>query len=195
MKGLITLICAVFVMPCMAATGKASATADDKAPPLATNAPAEMSLLYPRIGQWNVTIRTLPGKSSPKGGVDHGVMTNTKGPGGFSVVQNFWSRGSSGHVVGQSYTWWDARAKTYKSVWCDNLQGCAEFTTSITGNAWTVEMDSEAGGEKIHTIIHASMSADHTAIHEEVANAYDGGPSQAETVSDYKRIAAPASVI
>lgn len=115
-------------------------------------------------------------------------MTITKGPGGFSVVQDFWSRGTSGYVAGQSYTWWDPQAKSYKSVWCDNMQGCTEFTTVIAGNAWTVELDSEAGGDKVHTIIHATMSADHNAIHEEIANSYNGRPPQTEIVSDYKRV-------
>ncbi|MFC4764243.1 hypothetical protein [Dyella koreensis] len=189
MKKSIAFICVLSVVPCMAAVGRASAAPDAKALQAATSTPpSEMSALYPRIGKWNVTLRTVPGRSSTKAGVDHGVMTITKGPGGFSVVQDFWSRGTSGHVVGQSYTWWDPRAKSYKSVWCDNMQGCTEFTTVIAGNAWTVELDSEAGGDKVHTIIHATMSADHNAIHEETANSYNDGPSQTETVSEYKRI-------
>jgi hypothetical protein len=159
--------------------------------PAATGAapPAQMSLLYPRIGTWQVTIRTVPGKSLPSGGMDKGVATIKKGPGGFSIVQDFWSRGTSGYALGQSYTWWDVNAKAYKSVWCDNMQGCVEFTTAISGNAWTTELDGDANGEKVHTTIHATMSADHNAIHEEVANSYNGGPAKTETVSEYKRVA------
>ena len=147
-----------------------------------------MSALYPRIGTWQVVIRTEPGESAPKGGIDKGVMTIKKGPGGYSIVQDFWSRGSSGHTIGQSYTWWDTSAKAYKSVWCDNTQGCTEFVTVISGNSWTVEFDGLANGKKIHTTIHAVMSADRNTIHEEVANAYDGGPARTETISDYKRV-------
>lgn len=154
--------------------------------------PPEMSALYPRVGKWNVTIRTEPGRSSPKGGVDHGVMTIVKGPGGFSIVQDFWSDGASGHVVGQSYTWWDAQAKTYKSVWCDNMQGCTEFATVLAGNSWTVELDNDAGGDKVHTTIHAVMSADHNSIHETVTNSYNGGAARTETSSDYERVVAAA---
>jgi hypothetical protein len=147
-----------------------------------------MSALYPRVGTWQVVIRTKPGRSSPKGGVDKGVMTITKGPGGFSIVQDFSSHGISGYTVGQSYTWWDTNAKTYKSVWCDNMQGCTEFTTVVAGNSWIVALDSEADGEKIHTIIRATMSSDHRTIHEEATNSYNGGPAETETVSDYKRV-------
>ena len=32
------------------------------------------------------------------------------------------------------------------------------------------------------------MSADHNAIHETVANSYNGGHAQTETVNDYKRV-------
>ncbi|GLQ48479.1 hypothetical protein GCM10007862_35300 [Dyella lipolytica] len=155
--------------------------------------PPEMSALYPRIGKWNVTIRTEPGRSSPKGGIDRGVMTITKGPGGFSIVQDFWSRGTSGNVVGQSYAWWDPHAKSYKSVWCDNMQGCTEFTTVVEKNTWTVELDSEADGENVHTVIHAAMSADHNTIHEEVTNSYNHGTAETATVSDYKRVVTGAN--
>lgn len=197
MKKSMVLICFLSAMPCMVTAApapigdKTSASVDSTATSMP---PSEMSALYPRIGKWNVTIRTEPGKISPKGGIDHGVMTMTKGPGGFSVVQDFWSRGTSGHIVGQSYAWWDPQAKLYKSVWCDNMQGCTEFTTVIEGNTWIVALDSEADGQKVHTIIHAAMSADHNTIHEEVTNSYNGGPAQVATVSDYKRVVTGAKV-
>jgi hypothetical protein len=130
----------------------------------------------------------MPNKSQPAGGIDKGVATIKKGPGGFSIVQDFWSRGAGGYTVGQSYTWWDDKAKAYKSVWCDNMQGCVEFTTAVDGNSWTVELDGEANGVKVHTTIRATMSADHNAIHEEVANSYNGSPAKTEAVSEYKRV-------
>lgn len=187
------LFCILSAMPFTALMAKDPAKADGKnsavSVPAATP-PHEMAALYPRIGKWNVAIRTLPGKSSPKGGLDHGVMIMKKGPGGFSVVQDYWSHGSSGDLVGQSYAWWDPGAKAYKSVWCDNAQGCVEFTTAITGNSWKTELDSEANGEKVSTVINASMSADHNTIHEETMNSYNGGPYQTVVVSDYNRVAA-----
>jgi hypothetical protein len=161
---------------------KVSSTAAD------TRVPPQMELLYPRIGQWQATIRTLPGPASPRGGVDEGVMTIEKGPGGFSIVQDFQSHGSSGALVGQSYTWWDEATSSYRSVWCDNMQGCTEFTTVVHGNSWSVELDGMANGNKVHTTIRATMSPDHNCIHEEFANAYDGRPSRTETISDYRRI-------
>ncbi|GGA29598.1 hypothetical protein [Dyella nitratireducens] len=190
------LLCMLSVMPFTAVMAKGPATADEKVSAVGASAatpPWEMAALYPRIGKWNVITRTLPGKSSPKGGLDHGVMIMKKGPGGFSIVQDYWSHGSSGDIIGQSFAWWDSSAKAYRSVWCDNTQGCIEFTTTIAGNSWETELDSEANGEKVRTVIHASMSADHNAIHEEAKSSYDGGPYQTETVSDYKRVAAQDS--
>jgi hypothetical protein len=159
----------------------------------AARVPVEMNKLYPRIGTWQVTIRTLPGHGSLQEGVDNGLMKIEKGPGGFSIVQDFRSHGSSGEVVGQSYTWWDERAGTYKSVWCDNMQGCTEFTTLVRGDSWTVELDGMAGSRNVHTTIRATMSPDHDCIHEEFANSYDGGPPTTETVSEYRRIIAGMS--
>lgn len=156
--------------------------------PVSAGPKKEMNLLYPRIGTWHVTIRTEPSKVSPRGGVDKGVMTMKRGPGGFSVVQEFWSRGTSGNVKGQSYAWWDDASKAYKSVWCDNMQGCTEFVTVINGRSWSVEFNSEAEGKKVHTVIQATMSADLNAIHEEVKSSYDGGPAKLESVSEYVRV-------
>jgi hypothetical protein len=158
--------------------------------PAASNAPAEMAKLSPRIGTWQVTIRSMPGAGSPQGGLDKGVATIKQGPGGFSIVQDFWSRGSSGHQVGQSYTWWDTPTKSYKSVWCDNMQGCTEFTTAVDGASWTTEFDGVADGKKIRTTVHATMSPDHNCIHEEAASSSDGGPPQTVTVSEYQRVLA-----
>ncbi len=185
---------ALLATVCTVAAGKASPAGDDRTAaadaPAAAGAqpPPEMSALYPRIGTWRVVIRTLPSESLPEGGVDEGVMVMKKGPGGFSIVQEFSSQGSSGKVTGQSYAWWDAGAKAYKSVWCDNVQGCVEFTTAVAGNSWTVVLDGEANGKRVHTVIRATMSPDKDAIHEEVSNSYDGGPARTETVSDYTRV-------
>ncbi|MBE1162295.1 hypothetical protein [Dyella acidiphila] len=195
MKTSTTLIGLLVMSACSAAMASHGGGTDTSTAPVATSAtaPSQMSLLYPRIGTWQVVIRTVPSKSLPKGGLDKGVATIKQGPGGFSIVQDFWSRGTGGYTVGQSYTWWDANAKAYKSVWCDNMQGCVEFTTAVDGNSWTVEMDGEANGEKVHTVIRATMSKDHNAIHEEVANSYNGGPARTETVSEYRRVTSGAT--
>lgn len=170
---------------CMAAAEEMPAATGPQPPP-------EMAALYPRIGTWQVVIRTQPSESAPQGGVDKGVMEMKKGPGGFSIVQTFSSDGSSGHIVGESYAWWDVKAKAYRSVWCDNLQGCAEFTTLVAGNSWSVALDGEANGKKVHTVIRATMSADHNTIHEEAASSYDGGPARTESISEYKRVSGNA---
>jgi hypothetical protein len=167
-------------------TGEGNAQA-----PTQTGQPsAEMSLLHPRIGRWEATIRTEPSEGLPNGGVDKGLMTIRKGPGGFSIVQEFQSKGVSGDLLGESYTWWDKAKGTYRSVWCDNMQGCTEFATVLNGNSWIVELDGEANGKRVHTTIRATMSDDHNTIHEEFLNSYDGGPAKRETVSVYKRVRA-----
>ena len=184
-NALLFLLCLVF-----ADTKADNSARKTKAPsPITTGKPpAEMSLLYPRIGRWEVTIRTEPSEGLPRGGIDKGMMSIEKGPGGFSIIQNFHSQGASGDLLGQSYSWWDRATKAYKSVWCDNLQGCIEFTTTINGNSWTVELDGEVNAKKVHTTIRASMSGDHNTIQEEFLNSYDGGPAKKETTSIYRRV-------
>jgi hypothetical protein len=184
-------LCFLLASGCLMATaavGPQRAEAADSVPPVNNKAPAEMSKLYPRIGQWQVTIHTLPGAGSPQGGIDHGTMTIKPGPGGYSVVQDFSSHGDSGDEIGQSYTWWDIPSKSYKSVWCDNQQGCTEFTTVIEGSSWSTELDGVADGKKVHTAIHASMTPDHNCIHEEVTASYDGSAPRTETISEYQRV-------
>lgn len=190
LKGSVACVGVLATIACLSAAAKSPEKEDA---PAATTAatpqpPPEMAALYPRIGTWKVVIRTQPSESAPKGGVDEGVMVMKKGPGGFSIVQEFSSQGSSGNLVGQSYAWWDAKAKQYKSVWCDNLQGCVDFTTAVSGNSWSVELDGEANGKKVHTVIRATMSADRNTIHEEAASSYDGGPARTESISEYKRV-------
>ncbi|GGA03812.1 hypothetical protein GCM10011408_26720 [Dyella caseinilytica] len=184
-------LCLLLVPGClMIATPAGSQGTKAADSPVAVNgkAPAEMSKLYPRIGHWQVIIRTLPGTGLPQGGIDKGVATITSGPGGYSVVQDFSSHGDGGDEVGQSYTWWDVSSKSYKSVWCDNQQGCSEFTTVIEGSSWSTELDGVADGKKVHTTIRASMTSDHNCIHEEVTASYDGSPPRTETVSEYQRV-------
>lgn len=146
-----------------------------------------MALLYPRIGRWSVTIRSEPPAGS-RGGIDIGTVNIERGPGGFSIVQTFHSKGASGEIRGQSYTWWDRPTRSYRSVWCDNQQGCVEFTTSIHGNRWTVELESRSNGRKVHTSIVATMSDDHNTIREETLNSYNDGPARREATSLYRRI-------
>src|SRR4051794_35222282 len=49
----------------------------------------EAQKLYSMVGTWSATIKTEPGPRSPKGATDKGSMVVKKGPGGFSVVQDF----------------------------------------------------------------------------------------------------------
>lgn len=194
MKRSLTVPCALLLLASASTAAKAAtpapgmrtgAKAGTASAMPGTKVPNEMNKLYPRIGKWQAT---RPIHGSAQEGVDNGIMTIRKGPGGFSIVQDFQSHGSSGELVGQSYTWWDAHAGTYKSVWCDNMQGCTEFTTLVRGDSWTVELDGTADGKKVHTTIRATMSPDHDCIHEEFANSYDGAPPVTETVSEYRRV-------
>lgn len=149
----------------------------------------EAQKLYSMVGTWSATIKTEPGPWSPKGGSDKGSMTVKKGPGGFSVVQDFKSSGSFGPFVGHGNIWWDKNAGHYGDLWCDSMAGCTVASSQMEGDKkWTVEMNGEMQGKKVKTTINGSMSEDGNSMHEEFMQSFDGSPATKTMSIDYKRI-------
>src|SRR5262249_61534696 len=93
--------------------GKATAAAG--APQMPKPGP-EAQHLYGMVGTWSATVKTEPGPWMPKGGTDKGSMTVTKGPGGFSIEQNFKSNGSFGAFYGHGTLGWEKNAQEDKGL-------------------------------------------------------------------------------
>lgn len=163
--------------------GKASAAGMEMPKP-----PAEIQKMMPMVGTWSVTGKTEPGPWG-KGGTDKGSMVVTKGPGGFSIVQDFKSKGAMGPFQGKGTIWWDKEANQYRNLWCDSMAGCTVATTKMEGdNKWTVDMDGEFQGKKVKTTINGTMSPDGNSMHEDFMQSFDGGPATKTMTMDYKRV-------
>ena len=85
MKRTTTLAPALWLVLCPAVaqttTDRGTGEANTQAPPQTGQPPVEMSLLDPRIGSWEATIRTEPSEGLPKGGIDKGLReTNVLSP-------------------------------------------------------------------------------------------------------------------
>jgi len=151
--------------------------------------PAEIQKMMPMVGTWSATIKTEPGPWLPKGGTDKGSMVVKKGPGGFSVVQDFKSNGAMGPFVGHGNIWWDKDANHYKNLWCDSMAGCTLATSKMDGDKkWTMDMPGEYQGKKMATTINGSMSDDGNSMHEEFMQSLDGAPATKTMTIDYKRV-------
>ena len=174
-----------------------SAMAHDHAKPAGAPAGApqmpkpgpEAAHLYAMVGTWSATVKTEPGPGMPKGGTDKGSMTVTKAPGGWGIEQNFKSNGSFGAFTGHGTLWWDKNANEYKDLWCDNLAGCTIATSKMEGDKkWTVEMNGEENGKKVHTTINGTMADDGNSMREEFMQSFDGSPATKTITIDYKRV-------
>jgi len=151
--------------------------------------PAEIGKMMAMVGTWSATIKTEPGPWMPKGGTDKGSMVVKKGPGGFSVVQDFKSNGSFGPFVGHGNIWWDKSANHYGDLWCDSMAGCTMASAKMEGdNKWTVDMDGEMNGQKVKTTINGSMSEDGNSMHEDFMQSFNGSPATKTMSIDYKRV-------
>ena len=149
----------------------------------------EAQKLYSMVGTWSATIKTEPGPWMPKGGTDKGSMTVKKGPGGFSVVQDFKSNGSYGPFMGHGNIWWDKNAGHYGDLWCDSMAGCTLASSTMESDKkWTVDMNGEMNGQKVHTVINGSMSDDGNTMHEEFMQSFNGSPATKTMSIDYKRV-------
>ena len=200
-----TLTIAILVMA-MCMVGMAQTKADEKPAKKSamahdhdkSAAPAGMEMpkpgpeaqhLYGMLGTWSATVKTEPGPWG-KGGTDKGSMVVTKGPGGFSVEQNFKANGSMGAFQGHGTEWWDKTAKEYKGLWCDSMGGCMTSTSKMEGDKkWTVDMQEvEMNGKKVHSTINGTMSDDGNSMHEEFMQSFGGAPATKTMTIDYKRI-------
>ena len=162
----------------------------DKAPGMEMPKPGpEAQHLYGMVGTWAATVKTEPGPWG-KGGTEKGTMTAMKGPGGFSVEQNFKTTGTMGPFTGHGTEYWDKSAKQYKGLWCDSMGGCMTSTTKMDGDKkYTVEMqDMEMNGKKVQSTINGTISDDGNSMHEEFMQSFDGSPATKTMTIDYKRI-------
>lgn len=77
-------------------------------------------------GTWSITLKIEPNASLPKGGVGKGKEVWRPGPGGLSLIEDYFSTGDEGKISGLGVAWWDNNLQRYEVTWCDggNPDGC-----------------------------------------------------------------------
>ena len=102
------------------------------------------------VGSWTIE-EEYPEPSGPtaKG---HGTETWTAGPGNQSLIYDYASDTPRGHVTAHAVLWWDARAKTFRELWCASSANVCTLSPAIIrwdGNDLVFTETFERNGKRI----------------------------------------------
>jgi hypothetical protein len=99
-------------------------------------------------------LEVLPGKWSFVNGKETGTEIWHIGPGGFSVIEDFYSTSPADTLVGLGIIWWDSTLNYFKVTWCTNYDpnGCI---SSDAGSKWLgadliLWFTYNEGGKEVH---------------------------------------------
>ena len=105
-------------------------------------------------GTWSVTVNLAPNEHRPKGGVRKGEEVWRRGPGGFSLIEDYHSTDEQGEHNGLAIMWWDDNVHRYQVMWCDDgPPGCMVYALGATwqGNDLVLRHNWEEGGKKFES--------------------------------------------
>jgi Protein of unknown function (DUF1579) len=109
-------------------------------------------LLRALEGTWTISEELAPDASSPTGKTGIGTEVWRKGPGGFSVIEEYRSKQGEDEVSGLGALWWDEPAQGFHTIWCDstNPGGCIDFKNPARweGSNLVLQEDYESNGKK-----------------------------------------------
>ena len=102
------------------------------------------------LGTWDYTETYSKTPSNPQGGSGTGVYTSELGPGGYSVVNRFHSKGPAGDFEGLMVMTWDPRESAYKSyVFGGDFPGCLVQTGHFEGDTLEYRTEITMGEMKL----------------------------------------------
>jgi hypothetical protein len=103
------------------------------------------------VGTYNTKETHDPGPFMPNGGTGTGQAKYALGPGGFSIIETYQSKGAMGGFRGHGVMWYDAKAGGYRGVWCDNMSPACDVggVTKWEGDKLVGTNDSEMMGKKV----------------------------------------------
>lgn len=100
------------------------------------------------VGKWNVAETHEKSDWGP-GGPGKGHMTVTEGPGGFSHIFMYDSKGPMGAYSGRGMMAWNDSMKSYQSTWADNTTpGIMMTTCKWEGKDMVCSGEGEMQGQK-----------------------------------------------
>ena len=199
----ILVICTLLVV-CLAALAqdKPAAKAKKEAKPAAQPAgmpmpkpgPEMKKLVSQLSGNFTATMKAEPMFGMPAT-TSSGPARLYAGPGGLSLVETVTSVDEHGNKFsGHGLVWWDAKAKAYKGVWCDNgtPSGCMDSGTgNWDGDKLVVTGDMDMMGKVFKTkATYSNFTADGYMF--EMDASEGAGPMQKMFTVEYKKAAAAA---
>jgi hypothetical protein len=100
----------------------------DASEPADSVASAMEKLAKMLIGNWDV-VATIEASPTRKGRKDTGANRIVRGPGGRSVIENYYTDGDSGSRSALGILWWDDKVNGYRTMFCDNADpgGCSVY--------------------------------------------------------------------
>jgi hypothetical protein len=167
---------------------KSSATTPESTPQLEA-----AKVLRALEGTWSITENLAPDATSPNGGKGEGREVWRSGPGGYSVVEEYQSRGGNRDISGLGVLWWDDAAHGFRTIWCDstNPTGCISFKHPIhwEGANLVLVEDYEMKGKKF-TFKEVFGDITPQSFTQTLYGAEAGSPLKVDQVIYAKRVAA-----
>jgi len=105
------------------------------------------------LGTWTTQLQYEPSPAMPDGGASSGQEVWRAGPGGNSVIEEYFEKNAKGGFKEFTIAWWDEQAQGQRFLACDNeqLHGC-EVSRSVArweGNSLVYTEEREQDGAKL----------------------------------------------
>lgn len=155
------IVSAVLVLSAALAAGQTRTPAEKSAAqrsaavsPSQQKADAQIEKLLRALeGTWSIKEELVADSTSPNGATGTGTIVWRRGPGGFSVIEDYHSKQGGQDVTGMGVFWWDEAAQGYRTIWCDstNPGGCISFKNVVRWDGSRLELveDYEVNGKKL----------------------------------------------
>lgn len=95
------------------------------------------SLTQALAGEWSLSVKFEHSASMPTGSVNTGEETWRPGPGGFTLLEEEHLRMPKGDVFLMGIIWWNALAKSFQGMECQNL---LPYTCDVKGSLTDITM-------------------------------------------------------
>ena len=105
------------------------------------------------LGTWSISVKYEPSAEMPNGGTGNGTEVWRPGPGGNSVIEEYYQNDAKEHTEEFSPAWWDEQAGGQRFVFCANSvpNGCllSKNVAKWEGQSLVYSEEREVAGRKI----------------------------------------------
>lgn len=104
------------------------------------------------VGTWTIDATSEPREAGSKAGKDVGESVIRFGPGNLALIEDYRTHGDQGTRVSLGIFWWDAKAKGYRTMFCEDRDpnGCSvyEGLGNWEGADWVSQSEFETKDKK-----------------------------------------------